>query len=261
MASGDLLVTAVDGVVHLTLNRPEQRNTLTPELIEQLLEELDAIDADPDVRTVVLSGAGDTFCAGYDINRLVSPGREDAGAERDLVERLCSCLRALRAPTIAKVNGVASGGGCDLAVSCDLRFAADTARFAMPPARLGILYSHEGIARLSALVGPAVAKELLFSGELVEATRAREIGLVNRVYPSDQLDEETSRFVATVTGNAPLAVTAAKAIVNLVSDRAALPAEACEAIEDAGRRVWQSDDAVEGPRAFRERRAPRFTGR
>jgi enoyl-CoA hydratase/carnithine racemase len=261
MAPGDLLVRAVDGIVQLTLNRPAERNTLTPELIGELLVELDGIDAASDTRVVVLTGSGEAFCAGYDINRLVSPGREDAGAERDLVERLCSRLRALRPPTIAKVNGDASGGGCDLAICCDLRFAADTARFAAPPARLGILYSHEGIGRLSTLVGPSVAKELLFSGELVDAARALEIGLVNRVYPADRLDEETSRFATCVAGNAPLSVTAAKAVVDLLRDSAPLPREAHDAIEDWSRRVWRSEDAVEGPRAFRERRPPRFTGR
>jgi enoyl-CoA hydratase/carnithine racemase len=261
MVSGELLVTSSDRVVRLTLNRPEQRNALTPELITRLLEELEKADADSEVRAVVLSGAGDSFCAGYDIHRLLSPGRPDAGAERDLVERLCSRLRALRAPTIAKVNGVASGGGCDLAVSCDVRFAADSARFAMPPARLGVLYSTEGMARLTALLGPAVAKELLFSGELVDSARALEIGLVNRVCPAERLDEETERFIAAVAGNAPLAVAAAKQIVNLIADGAPLPADAYAAIEETAQRIWTSADAAEGPRAFRERRAPRFTGR
>jgi enoyl-CoA hydratase/carnithine racemase len=261
MVSGELLVTSADGVVRLTLNRPEQRNALTPELIERLLGELDEIEADPELRALVLTGTGDAFCAGYDVNRLVSPGGPDAGFERDLVERLCSRVRVLPSPTVAKVNGVASGGGCDLAVSCDVRFAAETARFAMPPARLGILYSRQGIARLTALVGPALAKELLFSGELVDAGRALEIGLVNRVVPPERLDEETERFVDAVAGNAPLAVSAAKEIVNLIADGAPLPAAAQDAIDQVTRRVWTSADAVEGPRAFRERRTPRFTGR
>jgi enoyl-CoA hydratase/carnithine racemase len=261
MAPGPLLVTRSDRVVWLMLNRPEQRNALTPELIERLLEQLDALDADPEVRAVLLTGAGDAFCAGYDIHHLVSPGRSDAGAERDLVEALCARLRRLRVPTIAKVNGVASGAGCDLAVSCDVRFASETARFAMPPARLGVLYSTEGMARLTALVGPAVAKELLFSGELVDASHALRIGLVNRVYPAERLDEECEKFASTVARNAPLSVEAAKAVVNLVADGKPLPPEAYAEIEQTARRIWTSDDAIEGPRAFRERRKPRFTGR
>jgi enoyl-CoA hydratase/carnithine racemase len=260
MSVGELIRTVRRDIVLLTLNRPEQRNALTPELIDRLLDELERLDADETVRAIVLGGAGEAFCAGYDINFLESPGTADAGVERDHVETLCSRLRAMRVPTIAKVNGVASGGGCDLAVSCDLRFAADSARFAMPPARLGVLYSHEGIARLTALVGPAVAKELLFAGELVDAERALEIGLVNRVYPARRLDEETQGFAETVAVNAPLSVAGSKLIVNLVADGAPLPDEAAATIEEVGLRVWTSQDAVEGPTAYRERRPPRFRG-
>ena len=161
---------------------------------------------------------------------------------------------------IAKVNGVASGAGCDLAVSCDLRFASTEARLSMPPAKLGVLYSWEGTARLIAAVGPAAAKELLFGGELIEARRALELGLVNRVYPSETLDDETDRFVETVAANAPLSVAASKLIVNLVTD-VALPRDGLDQVEEASRDVWRSEDSKEGPRAFRERRPPRFVGR
>ena len=261
MGAEELIVRERAGVTYVLLNRPEQRNALTPDLIDRLLAEVERVDADPDARVLVLSGAGDAFCAGYDINYLESPGTPGAGAERDHVDEVCSRLRVLRAPTIAAVNGVASGGGCDLAVSCDLRFASEEARFAAPPARLGILYSPEGIARLTALVGPAVAKELFFGGELVDAARALAIGLVNRVYPGERLGEETQRFAETVAANAPLSVAASKLIVNLLAEGAPLTEEAAAAIEEASLRVWASEDAVEGPRAFRERRAPRFTGR
>ena len=261
MGAEELIVRERAGVTYVLLNRPEQRNALTPDLIDRLLAEVERVDADPDVHVLVMSGAGDAFCAGYDINYLESPGTAGAGAERDHVGEVCSRLRVLRAPTIAAVNGVASGGGCDLAVSCDLRFASEEARFAAPPARLGILYSPEGIARLTALVGPAVAKELFFGGELVDAARALAIGLVNRVYPGERLGDETQRFAETVAANAPLSVAASKLIVNLLADGAPLTEEAAAAIEEASLRVWASEDAVEGPRAFRERRAPRFTGR
>ena len=161
---------------------------------------------------------------------------------------------------VAKVGGVASGAGCDLAVSCDLRFASTEARFAMPPAKLGVLYSWEGMARLVATVGTPAAKELLFSGDLVDAQRALELGLVNRLYPTERLDEETERFVEAVAANAPLSVAASKLIVNLISE-VALPGDWLAEIEEASRRVWGSEDSEEGPRAFRERRPPRFVGR
>ena len=258
---GELIVERAGGVVRLTLNRPSRRNALTPELIEELLGELDRVDADPDARAVVVAGAGTAFCAGFDIARIDSEDGAGAGAEAVLVERLCSRVRALRPPVVAKVNGVASGTGCDLAVSCDVRFASQEARFGMPPARLGILYDYRGMQRLVQTVGPAFAKELLLCGELVDAERALAMGLVNRVFPAGQLDTETDRFVAAVAANAPLSVRASKLTVNLIADSAPLPDEARLALDDASRAVWTSEDAREGPRAFRERRPPRFVGR
>ena len=257
---GELLVAAVAGVVRLTLSRPAQHNALTPALIERLLTELDGIDADSEARVVVLAGAGGAFCAGFDVGWLESPGRADAGRERDLVEALCARVGRLRVPTLAAVSGVAAGAGCDLAVSCDVRFASEEARFAMPPARLGLLYGHQGLARLAGLVGPAVAKELLFSAELIDARRALAVGLVNRVHPAERLEEETDRFARTVAANAPLPVAASKLVLDLVAGGSPLAAEAEAQIAAAQLRVWTSEDAVEGPRAFRERRPPRFRG-
>jgi enoyl-CoA hydratase/carnithine racemase len=240
------------GVATLTLDRPETRNALTPDLIAGLLRAIEEIGADTDVRAVVLRGAGGTFCAGYDLNLLTSPGTDEAGRERDEAERVCSAVCALRMPTIAAVAGMASGVGCDLAMSCDIRLAGEDARFAMPPARLGILYGAEGIRRLTALVGPAVAKEILFTGAPIDAERALAVGLVNRVVPAAALDDEAARLASEIAANARLSVEASKRIVE-----GAPPDEIARAQEA----VWRSADASEGPRAFRERRAPRFEGR
>jgi enoyl-CoA hydratase/carnithine racemase len=158
----------------------------------------------------------------------------------------------MRVPVVAKVNGVASGTGCDLAVSCDLRIASETARFQMPPVKLGVLYETGGMARLVQTVGQAFARELLLCGEPIDADRALEIGLVHRVVPSERLDEEAERVLETIAANAPLSVAASKIAVNAITDAAAPAA--------ARRRVWASADAREGPRAFRERRPPEFTG-
>lgn len=256
----ELTVAADRGVVTLTLNRPERRNAVTPELIDILHEELDRIEADETRRCVVVTGAGQAFCAGFDIERIESQSSGQAGAEPRIVERLCSRIREFRLPIVAKVNGVASGTGCDLAVSCDVRFASEEARFAMPPAKLGILYDPGGMRRLVQTVGPAGAKEMLLSGALVGARRAHEMGLVNRVCAADELDGETQRFVEAVVANAPLSVWASKLAVNALADEAPLSRRAHEVVDEAGRRVWASRDAAEGPRAFRERRPPEFTG-
>ena len=248
----ELRVSTENGVITVTLERPESRNAVTPTLLQQLADVLENADSDPDRRVIVLRGAGGAFCAGYDLAHLTSPGTTSAGRERDEVERVCGRLARLDTPTIAAVAGAALGAGCDLAVSCDLRVAAADARFGMPPARLGILYSREGVGRLSALVGPAVAKELLFTGEPVDAATALAVGLVNRVVPVEEFDAEVLRLATTVAANAPLSVRATKRLVRGVS------AEEGEAL---GELVWSSDDAREGPNAVRERRAPRFHGR
>ncbi|MEZ5100163.1 MAG: enoyl-CoA hydratase/isomerase family protein [Thermoleophilia bacterium] len=259
--AGELIVERDGHVVRLTLNRPEQRNALTPGLIEELLAALDAVDADAGVRCVLLTGAGTAFCAGYDINAITSSGGAGAGAEARRVEELGRRLRGLRVPVVAKVNGAASGAGCDLAVSCDVRFASEGARFAMPPARLGVLYEAGGMLRLLQTVGLAAAKEMLLAGTLLEAERALQIGLVNRVFAQEELDQQTDRFVEAVVHNAPLSVQASKLACNLLADAAPLPPEAEALLAEASRRVWASEDAQEGPRAFRERRPPAFQGR
>ncbi len=233
---------------------------MTPELIEALLDELVSIAALGDARCVVITGSGEAFCAGFDITRIDSQGGGAAGAEARLVERLCSTIRNLHLPVIAKVNGVASGTGCDLAVSCDVRLASEHARFAMPPAKLGIMYDPGGIRRLVQTVGPANAKELLLSAQLVSADRALEMGLVNRVCAANELDGVTEALVESIAENAPLSLSASKLVVNLLVDGAPLPEDTQAVIDEASRRVWASDDAKEGPRAFRERRPPRFTG-
>lgn len=249
---GGLRVSVESAVTTLTLDRPEAHNALTPELIATLLGTLEEVAADPAIRVVVLRGAGGSFCAGYDLNRLTSPGTAEAGRERDEVEQLCSALHALRMPTLAAVTGVASGAGCDLALSCDVRFATEDARFAMPPARLGILYGAEGIDRLTALAGPAVTKELLFTGAPIDAGRALAAGLVNRIVPAAALDDEVTSFTSQIVANAPLSVEASKRIVD------GAPPDELAHVQEV---VWQSEDAREGPRAFRERRTPRFRGR
>jgi enoyl-CoA hydratase/carnithine racemase len=230
-------------------------------LIAELLEMLDRIEADDETRVVVLTGSPPAFCAGFDITRIESPGASSAGSERDLVERLCSRVREIEVPVIARVGGVASGAGCDLALSCDLRVASDEARLGMTPARLGLVYSQEGTARLVGTVGPAAAKELLFTGDLLDAPRALQLGMVNRLVPADELDSETDRLAATIAANAPLSVSASKLMVNLIADERPLSPDARAAVEEASVRVWMSADSQEGPQAFRERRPARFVGR
>ena len=258
----DELIVKLDGEVgRLYLNRPEQRNALTPELVDAMLEALTELEGEEELRCVVITGLGKAFCAGFDVLRIPSAAGSEAREAARMVETLGLRVRRLRVPVLAMVNGPASGAGCDLAVSCDLRIASTAARFAMPPARLGVLYDIGGMRRLVQTVGVAAARELLITGELIEADRALELGLVNRVVAPDRLEDTVKHLVKTITENAPLSVAAAKLACNVLADSAPLPADAEALLDAAAERVWTSEDALEGPAAFKERRKPRFQGR
>lgn len=255
-----LRVAAHGGVLELTIDRPERRNALTPGVIEGMLAAFDAAVDGGDVRAVLLTGTGDrAFCAGFDIAMIDSLGGPDVGAERDLVDRLATAARDLPLPVVAAVNGAAVGAGCDLAVACDLRLASDAARFGMPPARLGILYGWQGMERLLHAVGLAAAKELLLTGELIDAARAQDLGLVARVVPANRLLDKARDLAETIAGSAPLSVWGSKRSLDLLASRGLTDRELTD-LTAIQQRVWGSADAEEGARAHRERRTPRFTG-
>ncbi|MBW3562534.1 MAG: enoyl-CoA hydratase/isomerase family protein [Actinobacteria bacterium] len=261
---------AVEGVVvevrgpvlELTLDRPARRNALTPELIEGLLGILDEASGNNDVRAVLLTGAGDrAFCAGFDIGRIESPGGQEGGNERDLVDDLATVVRELPLPVIAAVNGAAVGAGCDLAVACDIRIGVPTARFGMPPARLGLLYGWKGVDRLVRTVGLPAAKEMLLTGRLYDAQRAYDVGLLSAIIPADDLLTEARELTDTIASNAPLSVAGSKRMVDVLASRSSVTDEELDEFAAIQERVWASEDATEGARAYREGRQPRFKGR
>lgn len=249
-------------VVEVTLDRPERRNALTPDVISALMQLLTAARGDRQLRAVLLTGAGEkAFCAGFDIEMIESVGGSETGAERDLVDELATTVRELPVPVVAAVNGAAVGAGCDLAVACDIRVGSPAARFGMPPARLGILYGWKGVERLVRTVGPAAAKELLLTGALVHAERAHHIGLLSAIVPADELMAEARRITAVLAANAPLSVAGSKRMVDLLAAPGTLSDEAHAVLAEIQRTVWNSEDAVEGARSYRERRPPEFKGR
>lgn len=257
------LQTAVRGrVLEITLARPERRNALTPALIRGLIGVLDRARTSDDLRAVLLTGAGEkAFCAGFDIALIDSPGRDAVGAERDLVEDLAGAVVALPLPVVAAVNGAAVGAGCDLAVACDLRIGVPGARFGMPPARLGILYGWKGVDRLVRSIGLPAAKDLLLTGRLMDAARAYDLGLLSAVVPPAALLDEARAITDTLAANAPLSVAASKRMTDLLSSPSPPSDGDLEELAALQQRVWTSEDAVEGARAYRERRPPQFTGR
>ncbi|MFJ8933728.1 enoyl-CoA hydratase/isomerase family protein [Streptomyces sp. NPDC102364] len=234
--------SVAEGVATVVIDHPAKRNAMTDAMWASLPPLLERLAADPEVRVLVLTGAGDTFCAGADISTL------GEGSAQGLAVAAEDALAAFPKPTLAVVRGFSVGGGSQLAAACDLRFAADDARFGVTPAKLGIVYPASSTRRLAALVGPATAKYLLFSGELIEAERALRTGLVDEVLPGDALDKRVAEFTRTLAARSQLTQAAAKEFVTGRTDRDAYWAEQARV----------GGESAEGVAAFLERRAPRF---
>jgi enoyl-CoA hydratase len=255
-----LLVERDGGVAVVTVNRPKVLNALNAQTIDELRRVMLQLKSDPEVRAVVLTGAGDkAFVAGADINELAvqSPtsGREIAL----LGQHVFDLIEGMGKPVIAAVNGYALGGGCELAMACTLRLAADTARFGQPEINLGILPGYAGTQRLSRLVGKGRAMEMILTGAPVSAEQAERIGLVNRVVPAADLMAEARALAKKLAAQAPLAV---RYIIDAVNSGLSMPfAEACRHEATLFGLVAATDDMREGTRAFLEKRQPQFKGR
>jgi enoyl-CoA hydratase/carnithine racemase len=244
-----------DGVAWLTINRPEARNALNAAVRAGLWAGVHRFNADGGARVLVLTGAGDrAFCAGGDLKEMAEDGLGVPPV--DFVPQFQRNV-IVEKPTIAAVNGVAYAGGFLLAQCCDLCIAADHAHFAITEARVG--RGAPWAASLPWLIPPRVALELLMTGEPIGAARAREVGLVNDVVPAAELAGAARRLAAAIAANAPLSVRAAKTMVYASAGHPG--AEAFERAERLWEPVYLSDDAQEGPRAFREKRPPRWTAR
>jgi enoyl-CoA hydratase/carnithine racemase len=254
----DEIVTSVDDhIFRITLNRPEKRNALTTGMVAILERAATEAARRTDVRVVVVEGAGPTFCAGLDLRELAAQ-REAGAVETHTLERALEILEGCPHPTIAAVQGDAVAGGCELALHCDLRVAADTARFAMPLARLGIAVPIALTWKLVDSIGAAATKELVFTGEAVGAENALALGLVNRVVAAADLELTVTELARTIAHNAPLSVRAMKAFIQrLTSERRALRRDD---LDELFARVRGSADAREGLAAQRERRPPLFRG-
>ncbi|WP_019633516.1 enoyl-CoA hydratase/isomerase family protein [Actinomadura atramentaria] len=253
MTGGPALRCAVaDGVATITIDRPAKRNAMTAAMWRELPGVLAVLAEDPDVRVLVLTGAGGDFCAGADISELPDINRGD---DAHLSTRAEEALAAFPKPTIAAIDGFCVGGGCQLAAACDLRFGTESARFGITPAKLGIVYPGPATARIVRLIGPSAAKYLLFSADLVDAAHALRIGLLDEIVPAEGLAARIAAFTATLASRSLLTQRATKEIV-----------DALAAGEPHAERVayWRDEaeagaDAAEGVRAFLDRRAPAFT--
>ena len=255
MSEEAITYEVVDGVAWLTINRPEARNALNGAVRQGLFHSVHRFNADDSAKVLVLTGAGDkAFCAGGDLkemaqNALKVPPKDFApqfGRNIDVAK-----------PTIAAVNGVAFAGGFLLAQQCDLVVAAEHATFAVSEVKVG--RGSPWAAPLSWLVPPRVAMQILLTGDPITAERAHQVGLVNEVVPADQLRERTRQLALSIAANAPLSVLASKRTVYLSAQHHL--AAAYDLADEIWEPVYLSDDAQEGPTAFREKRAPQWKGR
>jgi enoyl-CoA hydratase len=218
-----IILERKDGIGYLTLNRPDRANTISLQLMREVVSAMEEVEADPDYRVVVLTGAGKHFCGGADLRDFAERARERAssGAERqgggDFVtpqRDLFSALEESCVPVIAAINGAAMGGGCEIALACDVRVISDTASIGLPEIRFGALPAGGGTQRLPRLVGPGVAKEMIFSGLPWTAEEAFRVGLVNRVAPAADLIKECEKIAAVYVERAAYALKTAKQLVN-----------------------------------------------
>lgn len=259
----DRILARKDGRAgYIVFNNPQRHNAMSLEMWEATHRILDGYETDDDVRVVVLTGAGGkAFISGADISRF---GEERATLEavahyNAATERAYAGVHDFPKPTIAMIRGYCIGGGLGLASSCDLRIAAEDARFAVPAAKLGLGYDHAGVKRLMDVVGPSFAKEIFFTARQFDAQEALAMGLVNRVVPGAQLEAYVQDYAKAIAANAPLTVGSIKLIANELLKE---PAERdTAAMIESVRRCFASRDYVEGRTAFIEKRKPVFTGR
>ncbi len=239
--------------VTLSLNRPEKRNAINGAVIAALDQMLESVERDPDVRAVVIRGEGRSFCSGLDLRDI-----EQMGPGGLSFEKIIARLQKLPVPTIAAVHGDALTGGLVLALTCDLRIAAEGARLGMTPARIGYLPTYWIFRKFVETVGPANTAEIMFLAEPVGANRAREMGLVHKVVPDESLSAAAVQWAETIAGNAPLSVRAMKQMIARVMSKA-FEVEHSD-LDELGNRVRNSQDAREGVRAFLEKRKPVWRG-
>jgi enoyl-CoA hydratase len=260
MSYSNLLLARDGGVATLTVNRPKVLNALNTETMDELRRAVLELKHDASVRAVVVTGAGDkAFIAGADINELAvqTPGSGKEHALRG--QHVLDLIENMGKPVIAAINGFALGGGCELAMACTLRIAADTAKLGQPEIKLGLIPGYAGTQRLARLVGKAKAMELILRGNHISAAEALEIGLVNRVVPAAELTAETTSVATELAANAPIAMQYIIEAINKGLDMAFPQAQFFEATLFG--LVASTDDMREGTKAFLEKRRAEFKGR
>lgn len=263
MSWENVLLDVDEHIATITLNRPERSNAFGGLMRQEIVEVLENVAVDKEVRVVVITGAGKAFCTGGDVDEFAS-GKVQAlskvvSSERHAMCKAVLAINTMEKPVIASVNGNAAGGGCNLALACDIRIASDKARFSQIFTKRGVHPDWGGIYFLPRLVGYAKASELIFTAEIIDAAKAYEIGLVNKVVPHEDLQDATREMARRIAKNAPIPIAFAKRGLQNFS-RWDLP-QALDYESYVLEVVMKSDDIIEGFTAFIEKREPSFKGR
>ena len=247
-----------DKIAWILIDRPEVRNALDLQTVNELHAVIAEVQASEDAAVVVLSGSGDkVFVSGADIRDIRS--RKKLDALKGINSRLFKAVEDCEKPVIAAVNGLALGGGCELALSCDIRICSENAKFGLPEASLGIIPGAGGMYRMSRVAGVGITKELILTGEAIDAQRALQVGLVSRVVPQSELSKTAEQMAQKILSRGPLAIRLAKRSLNLITQ---MPTEAAMALESFAQAIlFESEDKEEGTSAFLEKRAPKFKGK
>jgi enoyl-CoA hydratase/carnithine racemase len=258
-----VLVERDGTVATVTLSNPAKKNALTMKVLGEIGEVFGDL-AGEDIRCVVLRGEGDeAFCAGYDIAAIPAGG----GCEGQVLlssnpfDDMIRVVESFPAPVVGMLNGLAFGGGLELAIACDIRIASDQAVFGMTPALLGVIYRPAGLMRFVNTIGLPATKELFYTARKVSARRAFDLNLVNRICPPEELSQVTYEMAKEIAENAPLSIRGTKRILALCMAFRGLPPGEAEEAEEWIRRCMESGDLEEGKKAFAEKRRPKFTGR
>ncbi|KQR95020.1 enoyl-CoA hydratase [Chryseobacterium sp. Leaf180] len=251
----NLLTDVQEHVATVTINRPESLNALNSKTIKELSEAFETLEADQNIRVIILTGSGEkSFVAGADIKEFSDFNQSEAeNLARNGQNTLFDKVENLKKPVIAAVNGFALGGGLELAMSCHIRYASENAKLGLPEVTLGLIPGYGGTQRLPKLVGKGFANEMIFSAKMIVAARAKEIGLVNEVFSSEDLMVKALELAKTISNNSPLAISKAIAATNLSDTTEGFEAE----IKSFGE-LFELEDKKEGVSAFLEKRKPKF---